>query len=818
MADLATAQAQPISVDSKLTPSSKESQSGRNGLTELPNPLPPPTPQPKFSPGNWTLVLLSVVLIGVCVMVQSNGRKHQIADFFQRKTVPTHILKNGNLGKILQKLNLVQRVPSTPSSDDNAGRFPGKNRPQPPGKFSFTLGTGVQRGDNLIISEVQSGNGGELLDRDGHCPDWIELLNPTSFTIDVTGWYMTDNPKNLTRWKFPERLVEPGERLVIFADGKDSYDDQELHTNFRLAKSGTYLALVKPDKVTVEQEVRFGTGNNHHGISFGFQGNKSFPFRSPTPFADNSQPATGLTSKVLASHDSCLFEDSFLVSLSCKDPGVSIRYTLDGSHPDSTNGRLYTSPLRVEKTTIIRALAELPSQIPSTPITRSYLQITDLIGQSARPSGFPLKWKKTLADYEMDPRITVPFTKEIKSALRHLPMVSIVGDVEEIFGNKGIYSKTKSRGFDWEIPANAELLKFGDEPGFRVNCGIRIAGNESRRPSWKKHSIRLNFRGRYGHSTLTFPLFDQPGTNRFSTLMLRGTDDSWMSYDRQVRENAQYIRDQWARDTELAMGRLSARGKFVHVCLNGLYWGIYNLIERPDDEFFAHQIGGHPTDFITVRTRGRDLEADDVGQDMWDSICKLAWKDLRKAENYNAIGKRLDLVGLTDYILIHLYAGNEDWALTNGNNLRAYYQKEPVSKMRFVVWDFDSTFASGWDNNSIDFVAFDFENNDIKSMQHIVKRLFQNHQFRQLLTERLDHWTKSGEPLHDDVARRRYQELLHRIEPALIAESARWGDVRTDDPYTPNGTWRKQGERIVQHWFTDRGNKVRTYLEQKKSK
>jgi hypothetical protein len=42
--------------------------------------------------------------------------------------------------------------------------------------------------------------------------------------------------------------------------------------------------------------------------------------------------------------------------------------------------------------------------------------------------------------------------------------------------------------------------------------------------------------------------------------------------------------------------------------------------------------------------------------------------------------------------------------------------------------------------------------------------------------------------------------------------------VRTDDPYTPNGTWRKQGERIVQHWFTDRGNKVRTYLEQKKSK
>lgn len=47
---------------------------------------------------------------------------------------------------------------------------------------------------------------------------------------------------------------------------------------------------------------------------------------------------------------------------------------------------------------------------------------------------------------------------------------------------------------------------------------------------------------------------------------------------------------------------------------------------------------------------------------------------------------------------------------------------------------------------------------------------------------------------------------------------ARWGDVRTDDPYTPNGTWRKRSERIVQHWFTDRGNKVRTYLEQKKSK
>ena len=64
----------------------------------------------------------------------------------------------------------------------------------------------------LVISEVQCANRGELMDLDGHCPDWIELWNASDRPADLSGWYMTDDQDDLEKWKFPALVMYIADR------------------------------------------------------------------------------------------------------------------------------------------------------------------------------------------------------------------------------------------------------------------------------------------------------------------------------------------------------------------------------------------------------------------------------------------------------------------------------------------------------------------------------------------------------------------------------------------------------------------------------
>ena len=674
--------------------------------------------------------------------------------------------------------------------------------------FVFLPETTPVTSKQLIISEVQPANAGELLDDDGHCPDWIELWNASAEPLEVTGWYLTDDPHELDKWEFPALVVSAGERIVVFASGKDSDDIDELHTNFKLAQEGDYLALVFADGQTVLQELFVGMPAGAHGQSFDTTTSEPRPLVAPTPGEMNSEISQGTVKPVTLSHESCLFEEPFALTMQCAEAGASIRYTTDGSLPTESTGHRYQGPLAIDRTTVVRALAFAPRRRPSQVVTRSYLQLQHLVQQTDRPDGFPEHWDDTEADYEMDPKITTRYENQVKAALQSLPIVSVVAEQDELFGRDGIYSHTFNRGFDWEIPAEVEMLRHDGTLGFESRCGIRICGNECRSENWKKHSLRLNFRKRYGEATLAFPLFSQPGHSRFSALLLRSTDDSWLSHHPSVRNNAQYIRDQWSRDTEIAMGRLSARGRYVHVCLNGLYWGVYNLMERPDDEFLANQLGGDSEDYITFRTRVGELEADADGERVWNEIIHRAQSDLRQQRNFAGLSKRLDVIDLIDYCLVNLYAGGEDWALVNGNNLRAYCEAKKNSRLRFLAWDNDSGFASGWNNHSVDYVLRTKRSGDASSFQALFDRLSRSHKFRQLMVERLHHWSSEGQALHTAEARRRYEALANTVEPALVAEAARWGDVHAEGRERRLDSWAEQKQRILDHWFVGRSEKV----------
>ncbi|RLE16996.1 MAG: hypothetical protein DRJ50_14565, partial [Actinobacteria bacterium] len=110
-------------------------------------------------------------------------------------------------------------------------------------------------GVELLITEFMALNDGTLIDEDSGYSDWIEIYNPCLPSVDLGGWYLTDDALNLTKWQFPSQSLERGEFLLVFASGKDrAVAGSQLHANFKLDSDGEYLALVKPDGTTVAQE------------------------------------------------------------------------------------------------------------------------------------------------------------------------------------------------------------------------------------------------------------------------------------------------------------------------------------------------------------------------------------------------------------------------------------------------------------------------------------------------------------------------------------------------------------------------------------
>ncbi|HEX2474278.1 MAG TPA: CotH kinase family protein, partial [Lacipirellulaceae bacterium] len=118
----------------------------------------------------------------------------------------------------------------------------------------------VMTGNNPIITEFMASNDSTINDGRGVSADWIEIHNPTSQTINLAGWHLTDESDNLDKWTFPslsQSVLDPGEYLVVFASNQDTetYVDPAgyLHTDFALGAEGEYLALTDPlDKVIDE--------------------------------------------------------------------------------------------------------------------------------------------------------------------------------------------------------------------------------------------------------------------------------------------------------------------------------------------------------------------------------------------------------------------------------------------------------------------------------------------------------------------------------------------------------------------------------------
>ena len=138
----------------------------------------------------------------------------------------------------------------------------------------------------------------------------------------------------------------------------------------------------------------------------------------------------------------------FTLTLSCDTPGAAIRYTTDGSPPTEASGQTYGMPIVVRTTQCIRAAAFKPGWMSSEIDTHTYVMVDQVASQPAKPFGFPATWGSVNADYEMDPDVVnnAQYRTQMKASLMSLPTLSIVTNVDHLFGAQGILREPMGPG------------------------------------------------------------------------------------------------------------------------------------------------------------------------------------------------------------------------------------------------------------------------------------------------------------------------------------------------------------------------------------
>lgn len=217
-------------------------------------------------------------------------------------------------------------------------------------------GGGGPGGEAVMITEFVAVGNGSLRDEDGDTPDWIEIYNPTDAAVELAGYALTDDVGSLAKWVFPNVVLGADEYLVVFASDKDRRDaGGQLHTNFKLASGGEYLALVALDGATVVAEFAPAYPVQEAGFSYGLtDAGEGAYFRDGTPGKVNvGGIGVPLLAPVFSSKREA-FVDVVTIELSTVFPGGEIRYTTDGRVP-TVGSTLYRSPLEITETTPLRA-------------------------------------------------------------------------------------------------------------------------------------------------------------------------------------------------------------------------------------------------------------------------------------------------------------------------------------------------------------------------------------------------------------------------------------------------------------------------------
>ena len=554
------------------------------------------------------------------------------------------------------------------------------------GNWSYNLDPQA-RPPGVMISEFMADNHKTLHDEDGASSDWIELLNAGATSVNLEGWFLTDDSANLTLWRFPRVSLLPGTYMIVFASQKDRTNPAApLHTSFKLAKEGGYLALVDPATNVVSAFAPYLA--QYTDVSYGRD--RSDPtllayFPTPTPGAPNTTGGPGFAPQVSFSIPGGTFRTPFALTLITSDTNAVIHYTLDRTAPTASSPT-YTNSLQISNTVEVRAASFVPGLLPGPPHSETYLAL----------AGNTLSWSSDL------------------------PVVVIHN-----FGQRSIPVSTRQFASLSVFEPGLGRTSLTNQPTFMTRAGINIRGSSTQGQA--KSNLRVEF----------WDEFDDPQNAPFLGLP---SDNDWILYAPDNYEPV-LIHNPFMHELSRRIGRYSSRTRLVEVFLNtaggpiasGNYFGVYVLEEKikiskdrvdidhlePENNTPPADTGGY------LMSIDRYIPGEGQIYAAWQGINALdpKWDDLQlpqRADQWGYINDYLNQFGNALYGPDYLnpttgyraYVDVDAWIdhhilntlafNVDALRLSAYFYKPREGKLTFgPLWDFDRSLDStdGRDSN-----------------------------------------------------------------------------------------------------------------------
>ena len=179
-------------------------------------------------------------------------------------------------GNIISKVSFGEQL-----SDVSYGYVNGKYTyiEPSPNKVNVKKDINVGGSYGIRINEYIISNKGSGYNSEGNYYDWVELYNYSNSDINLKYIYISDNDKKITKYELPDKILKKGEYVLIYLSGKDIYENNEIHANFRLSSKDEKLIISNGKKIIDSINIVELKDN----ISYGYKDKKWYYFTTPTP-------------------------------------------------------------------------------------------------------------------------------------------------------------------------------------------------------------------------------------------------------------------------------------------------------------------------------------------------------------------------------------------------------------------------------------------------------------------------------------------------------------------------------------------------------
>ena len=493
---------------------------------------------------------------------------------------------------------------------------------------------------NIVVNEFCAKNNNVISDNDfNQFTDWIELLNNTSTNIVLSGYFLTDDTLQKTKWQFPlGSVIVANSYLLVWADKEDTLINC-LHTNFKLSSGNEWVALYSSDTSLIDlveypdQFTNISYGKTSSGLAY---------FSTPTPKSANNtdpyysgdredQPSFSLTSGFYIAGTGLVIPDI--------SAGSMVYYTTDGSYPNE-NSTLYSEPIVLNENTVVRA--------------KTY--------------GALLPGKETSSSYFIDND-------------KQLPVVSLIIEPNFLWSDSiGIFNEFEIENrVTWERFSKIQYFNNNDLK-FETNNDIRLFGSTAYQIPQKSFAV-------FANSTIQYQIFEDKELDDFDSFIMRSSSDDW---------RLTMFRDGFVHtivNQKLDIDYQAYKPTVLYI--NGEYFGIFNMREKYNEDYLEHNHGIDKDSIDMLRLGYWSLSVEVLaGSDekYYEMLDYLNTNDMTDDDVFAGVAEYLDIDDYTNYIITQIYTGNRSYK----HNIKAWRENNIIDGFKWLLFDMDRAYMDSW--------------------------------------------------------------------------------------------------------------------------